>query len=173
MEVGPIRSQTLPLLAVVVLAAACTGAHTPAAGTTTSSSSTAAAAAQRRGLAARYLAIASVGNRDLDRAFHALDGRDHDHLGAARADLRAVAVIERRFDRSLLAIEFPSAIEATARALVGVNESRATLTSEAAASASLAQLRRYEQQLSAANGAVEQQVRTLRDQLGLPPPETS
>jgi hypothetical protein len=174
MEVGPmIRSRTLPLLAVVVLAAACTGAHTPSEGTTTNPSSTAAAAARRRGLAARYVAIATVGNRGLDGAFHALDGRDHDHLVAARADLRAAAAIERRFDRSLLAIVFPSAIEATARTMVRVNEARATLTSEAAASASLSQLRRYERQLSAADGAVEQQVRTLRAQLGLPPPETS
>jgi hypothetical protein len=155
-----IRSPAWPFLVVVMLAAGCAGAHAPA------------AAAQRRGLAARYVAIATVGNRGLD-ALDQLAGRDHDHLAAARADLRDAAATERRFDRSLLAIAFPPAIEATARALVRVNESRATLTTEAAASPSLRQLRRYEQQLSAANGAVERQVRTLRAQLGLPAPETS
>jgi hypothetical protein len=160
------------LLVVVMLAAGCSGAHAPAAGTTTMPSSTAAAAAQRRGLAARYLAIATVGNRGLD-ALDKLAGRDHDHLVAARTDLRDAAATERRFDRSLLAIAFPPAIEATVHALVSVNESRATLTTEAAASASLQQLRRSEQHLSTANSAVEQQVRTLRAQLGLPPPETS
>jgi hypothetical protein len=167
-----IRAHTLPLLAVVMLAAACTGARTPTAGTATSPSATAVADAQRRVLAARYLTIATVGNRGLDRAFHGLDGPDHGDLVAARADLHDAAATERLFDRSLLAIVFPSEIEATAHAVVSVNEARAILTSKAAASASLQQLRRYEQQLSAANDAVVQQVRILRTQLGLPPAET-
>jgi hypothetical protein len=149
------RSPAGPLLVVVMLAAGCSGAHAP-----------------RHGLAARYLAIATVGNHGLD-ALDKLAGPDHDHLVAARTDLRDAAATERRFDRSLLAIVFPPAIEATVRALVSVNESRATLTTEAAASTSLQQLVRYEQRLSTANGAVEQQVKTLRRQLGLPPPETS
>jgi predicted ATPase len=118
------------------------------------------------------LAIATAGNRGLDRAFHGLDGPDHADLVAARADLHDAAATEHRFDRSLLAIVFPSAIEATAHAVVGVNEARAILTAKAAVSASLQQLRRYEQQLSAANEAVVQQVRILRTQLGLPPAET-
>jgi hypothetical protein len=168
------RSQALPLLAVIVWAAACGGASTPAARTATNpSATTAAAAAHRRDLAARYLAIATIGNQGLDRAFHALDGPDRDHLAAARADLNAAAATERRFDRSLLAIAFPSAIEATAKSVVRVNESRATLTSEAATSTSLQQLSRHEQILGAANDAVVQQVGILRTQLGLPPAETS
>ena len=155
-----IRSPAWPLLVVVMLAAGCSGAHAPA------------AAAQRRALAARYVAIATVGNRGLD-VLDQLAGRDHDDLVAARTDLRDASATEHRFDRSLLAIAFPPAIEATVRALVRVNESRATLTTEAAASPSLQQLLRYEQQLSTANGAVEQRVKTLRTELGLPPPETS
>jgi hypothetical protein len=166
------RSRAWPLLAVAMLAAGCTTMRSPEARTATTPSTSAAEAAQRRGLAARYLEIATVGNRGLD-ALDALAGRDRDDLVAARADLRDAAATERRFDRGLLAIVFPSEIEATARALVAVNESRATLTSEAAASTSLTQLRRYEKQLSAANGHVEEQVRTIRRQLGLPPPETS
>jgi hypothetical protein len=149
------------LIAVGMLAAACSGARTSTAAT-----------AQLRGLATRYSAIAAVGNRGLE-ALDALAGRDHNHLAAARTDLRDAAATERRFDRSLLAIAFPPAIEATARALVTANESRATLTSTAAASASLQQVRRSEQQLSAANARVEQWVRTLRKQLGLPPAATS
>jgi hypothetical protein len=94
-DVGPmIRSLTLPLLAVVMLAAACTGASTPTAGTATSPSATAVADAQRRVLAARYLAIATVGNRGLDRAFHGLDGPDHGDLVAARADLHDAAATD-------------------------------------------------------------------------------
>jgi hypothetical protein len=155
-----------------MLAAGCTTVRSPGAKTATTPSTSAAEAAQRRGLAARYLAIATVGNRGLD-VLDALTGRDRDHLVAARADLLDAAATERRFDRSLLAIVFPSEIEATARALVAVNESRARVTSEAATSTSLTQLRRYERQLSAANDHVEQQVKTIRSQLGLPPAETS
>jgi hypothetical protein len=165
-----IRSHTLVLLAVVMLAAACTGARAPTVGTATSPSAT-VADAQRRVLAARYLAIATVGNRGLDRAFHGFDGPDNGDLVAARADLHDAAATERLFDRSLLAIVFPSAIEATAHAVVSVNEARAKLTSRATASASLQQLFRYQPQLLAANDAVVQQVRILRTQLGLPPAE--
>jgi len=155
------RSKASTLLVIAMLAAAC-GAHTRP-GT----------ADPRGGLAARYLAIATVGNRGLERALDALDGRDRDQLDPARLDLHAAAAVERRFDHDLLALDLPSALEATAHALVNVNESRATLTSEAAASASIQQLRRYERQLSAADAAVEKQVRRLRKELGLPPPETS
>jgi hypothetical protein len=118
------------------------------------------------------LTIATVGNRGLDRAFHALDGPDHGDLVAARADLHDAAATERLFDRSLLAIVFPSPIEATAYAVVRVNEGRAAFTSKAATSGSLQQLFRYQPQLLAANDVVVQQVRILRTQLGLPPAET-
>ena len=173
-EVGrTIRTRALPLLAVVMLAAACASGHSSTSGTTTNPAASSVAAAQLRGLAARYLAIATVGNRGLDRAFHALDGRDHDHLVAARADLRDAAATERQFDRSLLAISFPSEIEATVKAVVRVNEARASLTSEVANSTTLQQLSRSEQKLPAANDAIVQQVGILRTQLGLPAAETS
>jgi hypothetical protein len=122
--------------------------------------------------AAQYSAIATDGNRGLE-VLDKLKERDRNDLVAARTDLRDAAATERRFDRSLLTIALPPAIETTARALVRVNESRASLTTEAAASTSLAQLHGYEQQLSVANATVEREVRALRSQLGLPPPETS
>jgi hypothetical protein len=123
--------------------------------------------------AAKYLAVAAVGNRGLDHAFDALDERDRDNLVAARADLRAAAEIERTFDRSLLTIAFSPAIEQTARALARVNEARAAVASTAAASTSVEELHGYEARLTTANAAVEKEVKTLRHQLGLPPPETS
>ncbi len=155
------RSLASALLVVVMVVAGCSSAHAPT-----------AAAAQRRDLAARYLAIATVGNRGLE-VLDQLTERDHDDLAAARTDLRAAAATERRFDRSLLAITFPPAMEATAHALVRVNESRATLTTAAAAAVSLEQLHRDERQLATANDAVERQVKSLRAQLGLPAPDPS
>jgi hypothetical protein len=77
------------------------------------------------------------------------------------------------FDRRLLPIVFPPETEQVARLLYRVNQARAALTTAAAASASLRQLHAYQRRLSAANRPVEQAVRTIRRQLGLPPPSTS
>lgn len=123
--------------------------------------------------AARYLVIAQAGNRRLEADFNRLHGPDRHVLPAARADLRDIAATERLFDRRLLAIAFPPAIAAAARALFRVNQARASLTIAAARSVSLRQLRGYQPRLTAANVPVEQAVRTIRRQLGLPPPETS
>jgi hypothetical protein len=127
----------------------------------------------RSASAARYLAIAQAGNRALEVEFGRLHGRDRATLVAARTDLRDVAATERLFDSRLQAISFPAATEATARTLYRVNQARASLTITAAGSVSLRQLGAYEPRLTAANAPVEQAVRIIRRQLGLPPPETS
>jgi hypothetical protein len=128
--------------------------------------------ATRRALAARYLVIANAGNRRLDAAFDPLKDRDRNNLAHAKVDLHDAAAAERLFDRRLLAIEFPAQIERVARDLFQVNQARARLTSTAAASTSLRQLHAYQMRLDAANRPVEQAVRTVRRQLGLPPPPT-
>ena len=122
----------------------------------------------------RYMAIARPANRELD---HELDGFD-DHikdgdLAAARADLRAAVVTERRFDRQLTALSFPPRTEPFVRLLYRVNQARATLTSTAAGVTLLRELRGYQRRLDAANEPVEDAVRVIRGQLGLPPPDTS
>jgi hypothetical protein len=134
------------------------------------------AIAAQSGLAlwqARYLVIARAGNRRLEANFDPLEGRDRNNLGRARADLRDAAATERLFDRRLRRIAFPSRTERVARDLYRVNQARARLTATAAASTSLRQLHAYEPQLDAANRPVEQAVRRIRRQLGLPPPPTS
>ncbi len=119
------------------------------------------------------MAIARPANRRLDTDLEGVEHRDHGHLAAAEADLRDAAATERMFDRQLLAMRLPPATEAVARMLVTANEARARLTEQAATSTSLRQLRRYERRLDAANAPVEEAVRVIRSQLGLPPPETS
>ncbi len=57
--------------------------------------------------------------------------------------------------------------------LVASNQSRARLTDEAAGATSLARLRSFERRLDAANVPVEDAVKVIRSQLGLPPPESS
>jgi hypothetical protein len=139
--------------------------------TVTSSGSTSGSA--RRALAARYLVIANAGNRRLDGDFDPLEHRDRNNLPHGKADLRDAAAAERLFDRRLLAIEFPAQTERVAHDLYQVNQARARLTGTAAASTSLHQLHAYQKRLDAANRPVEQAVRALRRQLGLPPPPTS
>ncbi len=130
-------------------------------------------AAQSPALAARYLAIARPANHQLDHEFDDLKDNENSDLAAAQADLRAAAATERRFDRQLIAITFPPPTEPIVRLLYRVNQARAALTSTAAVATSLRQLRGYQRRLDAANAPVEDAVRVIRDQLGLPPPDTS
>jgi hypothetical protein len=159
-----------------LLAAGCSGAGRPAAAPPAQASQTAPAGqaispAQRKA-ARSYLAIALPANRRLETDFDGL--KDHrGDLAAATADLRDAAATERQFDRQLLALKLPAATETVAHQLVTTNEARARLTTAAAASTSLAQLHGYEPRLTAANKPVEEAVRVIRNQLGLPPPETS
>jgi len=162
------------LLGTVLLTAGCASSGAPAQTPAPhSTAATAATTAELRAMAAKYLAIAQPANRELD---HELDGfKDHakDDLSAAQADLRAAAATERQFDRQLIVLSFPPRTEPFVRLLYRVNQARATLTSNAAAAMSLPELRGYQRRLDAANEPVEDAVRVIRGQLGLPPPDIS
>jgi len=121
-------------------------------------------------LARSYLAIAVPANHRLEVANDSFTEKERDNLAAAISDLRAEASTERWFDQRLLAIPFPAAIEALARALVRVNQSRAALTDQQTHSTSLAQLRSFDGLHKVADAAAEAQVRFIRRALGLPPP---
>ncbi len=113
--------------------------------------------------------LETAGEVDFDR----FAGRDRSRLTAAEADLRDAAATERLFDRRLLAITFPAAAEPVVRLLYRVNQSRAGLTVAAAASVSLQQVRSCQRRLTEADEPVEEAVRVIRSELGLPPPESS
>jgi len=183
---------SLVTVGAVLLAAGCASGQlpgpavrsttaTPAAAVTPVPASTvpagtapaALSAVGRRALAARYLAIAQPANHQLDHDFDGLKDHEGDNLAAAEADLRAAAATERRFDRQLIAITFPPPTEPIVRLLYTANQARAALSMTAAATTSLRQLRGYQTRLDAANEPVEEAVRVIRSQLGLPPPDTS
>ena len=175
------------LLGTALLAAGCASsgplARSPASQSSASQSSasrspaargTATTTAELTAMTASYLAIARPANRELDHEFDGFDDHVKDgDLAAARADLRAAVVTERRFDRQLIALSFPPRTEPFVRLLYRVNQARATLTSTAAGVTSLRELRGYQRRLDAANEPVEDAVRVIRGQLGLPPPDTS
>lgn len=161
-----------------LLTAGCADASQPAAAPSAQPSHAAPAVpaispAQRKAAARRYLAIAVPANHRLDADFDGFDDNAHGNLAAAEADLRDAAATERQFDRRLLGLTLPLAAEEIAHLLVTANQARARLAETAAASTSLSQLRGYEHRLTAANAPVEEAVRAIRSQLGLPPPETS
>ena len=165
------------LLGSALLAAGCASSAPPApspASQGPASQSPAATTAELTAMAARYMAIARPANRELDHEFDGFDDHIKDgDLAAARADLRAAVVTERRFDRQLIALSFPPRTEPFVRLLYRVNQARAELTSTAAGVTSLRELRGYQRRLDAANEPVEDPVRVIRAQLGLPPPDTS
>jgi len=160
------------LLGSALLAAGCASSAPPA--RSPASQSLAATTAELTAMSARYMAIARPANRELDHEFDGFDDhiRDGD-LAAARADLRAAVVTERRFDRQLIALSFSPRTEPFVRLLYRVNQARAELTSTAAAATSPRELRGYQRRLDAVNEPVEEAVRVIRAQLGLPPPDTS
>jgi hypothetical protein len=161
------RAAVVTVGAVLLTAAAgCASSPPHPAGTTPSP-------AALQNAAAKYTAIARPANRKLDHEFDALKDHEKDNLAAAQADLRAAAATERQFDRQLMAISFPPQTEPVLRLLYRVNQARAALTSTAAGATSLRQLRGYARRLDAANEPVEDAVRVIRGQLGLPPPDTS
>lgn len=127
----------------------------------------------KKALGAAYMAIALPANRRLDREVDSYKNHARDDLAIAEADLRGEAATERWFDRRLLKIAFPSAIAATARALVRVNDQRIALTTEQARAMTTSELLAFNARHRAADAAVEVQVRIIRRQLGLPPPDNS
>ena len=165
------------LLGSALLTAGCASSAPPArnpASQGPASQSPAATTAELTAMAARYMAIARPANRELDHEFDGFNDHIKDgDLAAARADLRAAVVTERRFDRQLIALSFPPRTEPFVRLLYRVNQARAELTSTAAGVTSLRELRGYQRRLDAANEPVEDAVRVIRAQLGLPPPDTS
>lgn len=127
----------------------------------------------KKALAAAYMAIALPANHRLDKEVDSY--RDHagDDLAAAEADLRDEVATERWFDRQLLKIAFPPSIAATAKTLVRVNIQRIALTTAQARAMTVAELLAFNARHRAADAAVEAQVRLIRRQLGLPPPDNS
>jgi len=126
-----------------------------------------------RTLASAYLAAAKPANHRLDGEVDGFTDHEHDDLAAAEADLRAEAATERHFDQLLRAIPFPGGIAATARVLIQANQRRAALVERQARSTSVAVLVTFTSRHRAADAAVEAQVRIIRRELGLPPPQAS
>jgi hypothetical protein len=166
---------------LAVLAGGCSSGQSSAASSQPQASPAAASSpvttgisgADLRALARQYLKIATPANHLLDVENDGYGDNEHDNLAAARKDLLGEIATEHTFDRQILAIRFPAAIEAVARKLVTSNNARVALTAQQARSTSLAQLRSFDKRHAAANAGLEDEVRQIRVLLRLPPPSTS
>jgi hypothetical protein len=125
------------------------------------------------GLAKAYLAIAKPANHRLDVEVDKYEDARHHDLAAAESALRAQASTERQFDRNLAKIRFPAPIAATARALIRINEIRASMAEHEAMAGSIPELLTFDGQHKMADAQIEAEVRVIRAQLGLPPPGSS
>jgi hypothetical protein len=176
--VGRRHAWTAGACCLAILAAGCGSVHVAAATGSPppsqgSSAVTTVSRAALRVMAREYLKVARPANRRLDTENDGYEDAEHDNLAQATADLRAETATERHFDRQLLRLKFPSWIAMTARALVRANNRRITLTRRQAGAMSLAALRAFDHRHKAADAAVENQVRLIRQFLGLPPPSGS
>jgi hypothetical protein len=127
----------------------------------------------RNRLAAAYLAIALPANRRLDKENDSYKDSEHDNFVIAKRDLRGEAATERNFDGKLMKIDFPAEVAEIAWTLVQVNNRRIALTERQSHAATLAKLRSFDRRHKAADAAVEVQVRIIRQDLGLPPPDNN
>jgi|SRR5215472_535549 len=169
---APAKSALLaPVASFVMLVAGGCSSSAPA--SSTSPTSSASDRVSIRSLGERYLAIAEPANHRLDVEVDAYADNARHNLAAAEQALRAEAATERNFDRQLAAISFPPAIESTAQALIRINEIRVRLTLKQAAAHSIQALLSFTATHNAADAELEAQVRFIRSELGLPPPETS
>lgn len=157
-------------MAAVALITSATGGHAVAGHVAASAFSH--LAAEESDQAGAYLRIAVAANKRLDADFDRAQGPDRADLAASAADLRDIAATELRFDRQLAVLVLPPGPESWAHALIRANEARAALTTQAAASKSVAQLGSYRHPLAAANVPVEQAAVAIRNDLGLPAPDT-
>jgi hypothetical protein len=168
------------LLGLVLSLASCTRAQSSSAGRTVKPKLPVASRSQRtdgsagtKVLAARYLAVAEPADDQLDDEVDSYADHEHHNLAVAQADLRREIATEQWFDEHLLKITFPPAIAATAKDLVLVNNRRIALTTLQAHAVSISELVSFDQSHKDADAAVETQVRRLRKDLGLPPPDPS
>jgi hypothetical protein len=174
---GPtVVGTALALICCVILGiGGCTSGHSPpgkSAGAHEAKHAQQGTSRNLRALGKQYLAIAGPANHRLDVEVGQYEDERHHDLAAAESALRAQAATEREFDRGLAKIRFPRQIAMTARALIAVNEIRARMAEREAKAGSIAALLSFDSQHKLADAQVEAQVRVIRAQLGLPPPET-
>lgn len=133
--------------------------------------SSAATGKTKKRLAAAYLAVALPANRRLDKENDSYEDNEHDNFVTAKRELRGEIATERRFNAKLLKIDFPADIAAVAWSLAQANNRRIALTERQARAATIVKLRAFDRRHKSADAAVEVQVRIIRTELGLPPPE--
>jgi hypothetical protein len=113
-------------------------------------------------LVSQYDTITVPAVQQLNTDVSAYTASQRHHLRAARAALSAEITLENALGASLARFPFPPAVAPEAARLIEANQARARLTAQAARSASLARLRSFSNQLTAASVTVEAQLQLTR-----------
>src|SRR5580698_5488160 len=129
--------------------------------------------ARLKALANQYLEIAHSADRRLDVDNDGYGDAQSDNLTLARRFLLSEVSTEKAFDTELARLAFPPLLKVQAQALVQANNQRISLTERQADATTLAAMRAFDSQHSAADAAVERPGRVIRQDLGLPPAATS
>jgi hypothetical protein len=128
--------------------------------------------AQLAAAAHRYLAVATPANQKLANETTAFTAAERNNLAAARAALKAEVATASQFDRQLAAIKFPAAVEPVARDVIQANQALGRVTARQARARTLAAMQALDARRTAAQAAVEAQVKRLRVALHLPAPSS-
>jgi hypothetical protein len=120
-------------------------------------------------LASQFIALTTPAVQQLNADVAAYTANEEDNLPAAEAALTVAVTSEKAFGASLAQFPFPPAVAPMAIALIQDNHFRAQLTAEQARSSSLTQLQSFDDRVSGANAAVQNEIRVIRKALHVRP----
>lgn len=116
-----------------------------------------------------YTNLAVPADRAVTADLESYSNNMHSNLAAAKLDLQKQVQAETSFDNQLGEITFPPGPDPHADLLIAADQKRIKLIKLQIQAKTLRKLRSFNAQDVAANAVVEEQVRILRQGLGLPP----
>jgi hypothetical protein len=114
-----------------------------------------------------YTSVADPANLALSGEINDFTANQRHSLPAAKAALTSEMKTEDSFDSQLGDVTFPGAAATVADALIAADQKRIKLIGQQAQARSLKKLRAFNSQVQAANAAVQNQAKIIRQDLGL------
>jgi hypothetical protein len=115
-----------------------------------------------------YTSLADPADQALSGEINDFTANQRHSLPAAKAALASEMKTEASFDGQLGDVTFPGAADTVADTLIAADQKRIKLLGQQAQASSLKKLRAFNTQVQAADTAVENQAKIVRQDLGLP-----
>jgi hypothetical protein len=116
-----------------------------------------------------YTSLANPADEALSGEINAFTANQVHSLPATKAALASEMKTEASFDDQLGDVTFPGAADTVADTLIAADQKRIKLIGQQSDATTLKKLRAFNTQVQAANSAVENQAKIIRQDLGLPP----